>query len=140
MHNRCSLFPRDKLRVCIFKAFDNHSTNRVSKGWANFHPNQKDGPYRGNHTALLLSFSICLSSKEIDYFSCLINWYFSFHDFPICVHSQHFRRCIYFNCREPQRLRTSTILFYMLQVIFFSFLKNSVCGFSLNMGLKLFHK
>lgn len=82
VHNHCSLFPQDKLRVCIFKAFDNHSTNYISKGWANFHPNQKGVPYRGNYTAMLLSFSICLSSKEIDYFSYLNNYSFSFVTFP----------------------------------------------------------
>ena len=41
-HNLCTILLQDKLRVCVFKAFDSQSTNYLLKGWVNFHPHKKN--------------------------------------------------------------------------------------------------
>ena len=41
-HNLCTILLQDKLRVCVFKAFDHQSTNYLLKGWVNFHPHKKN--------------------------------------------------------------------------------------------------
>lgn len=78
-HNLCTVLLQDKLRVCVFKAFDHQSTNYLLKGWVNFHPHKKNMkmtvsrvkyyhllsvPEREKYIALLILFSISLSSQE----------------------------------------------------------------------------
>ena len=78
-HNLCTILLQDKLRVCVFKAFDHQSTNYLLKGWVNFHPHKKNMkmtvsrvkyyhllsvPEREKYIALLILFSISLSSQE----------------------------------------------------------------------------